>query len=128
MTAISQNDSRIILAVRWIARVWALALFLSWGLFFVEHTAEWFTDPNQWPPLHVTLLHLAHAVFLLGLLLGWRWELIGGVIALAAALAFFPQVGGKNVLIFLPVSIVPALLWIGLGVRSLTASPTPAPT
>jgi hypothetical protein len=126
MTAISQNDSRIILAARWIARIWALGLLLFWGLFFVEHTAEWFANPNRWPPVQVILLHAAHFVFLVGLLIGWRWELIGGLIALVASLVFFSQAGGNNALIFLSFSVIPSLLWIGLSVQSLRGAPTPS--
>ena len=129
MTAKSQYDPRLVLGLRWLARLWAAALLLFWGAFFVEHTTEWFVHPHDWPPMEVALLHAAHFLLLLGLLVGCRWELLGGIVALAAAILFFPQVSEKNAVVFLMLSVGPAALWIGLGGyaigrRSSTASPT----
>ena len=104
------------LIVRWIARLWAAALFLFWGAFFVEHTAEWFGRGTPTPPLGVVALHTLHGLFLVGLLVGWRWELAGGVIALVAGAAFFMRAAGTNGPLFSLLSIVPALAWIGLAV------------
>ena len=89
MPATSRNDSRRHLGRQMDRSRLGVGTLSFWGLFFIEHTAEWFTHPNQWPPLHVTLLHAAHLVFLLGLLAGWRWELIGGVVVLVAAVMVF---------------------------------------
>jgi hypothetical protein len=113
MAATSSNISWIV-GVRWLARLWAAGLFVFWGSFFLAHTAEWFFQPPAWPPLWVVALHATHLALLVSWIVGWRWELAGGALSLAAALIFFPQVAGKNAIPFLLVSIVPSLLWIGL--------------
>jgi len=46
VTAKSQYDPRLVLGLRWLARLWAAALLLFWGAFFVEHTTEWFVHPH----------------------------------------------------------------------------------
>ena len=114
-----KKDPQLVPVIRCLARLWAAALFLFWGAFFVEHTADWFLHLRKLPPMDVGLLHFAHFALLLGLAAGWRWELLGGVTTLAAAMVFFPQVSGKNAVIFLLVSIVPAVVWIGLGGYSI---------
>ena len=114
----ARNCRWLIPALRWLARVWAGLLFLFWGAFFVEHTAEWFVRGGDWPPLDVSLLHAAHFVMLVGFITGWRWELLGGVLALGGAMLFFPQAGGKNATLFTLVSIGPAILWIVLAGHS----------
>ena len=100
--------------VRWGARLWATVLFLFWGAFFVEHTAEWFGRGTPTPPLDVVALHTLHGLFLLGLIVGWRWELAGGLLALVTGVSFFLQAAGTNGPLFSLVSIVPAVAWIGL--------------
>lgn len=112
--AVLDNRS-MVFAVRWFTRTWATALLLFWGAFFVEHTVEWFSQPQAWPPIDVIALHAAHFALLLGLIVGWRWELIGGVIVLTAAAMFFPKVGGRHTVAFLALTTPPAILWIGLG-------------
>ena len=44
-----------VVVARWAARLWAAALVLFWGAFFVEHLA-WFADPQRLPPPWVFLL------------------------------------------------------------------------
>lgn len=105
-----------VLSVRWVARLWAGALFLFWGAFFVEHLAEWFSNAAQAPPARVVALISMHGVFLVGLLIGWRWELVGGVMALIAGVSFFMQAGGANGPFFSLVSVIPAIAWIGLAI------------
>ena len=105
---------RTIYVVRWCARLWAGALFLFWGAFFIEHTAEWFGRGMITPPAHVVALHALHGLFLVGLLIGWRWELVGGLLTLGAGIAFFMQAGGANGPLFSLVSVLPAVAWIAL--------------
>jgi hypothetical protein len=90
-------------------------VFLFWGAFFAEHSAEWFVHSDKWPPPHVVLLHAVHLAFLLGLLAGWQWELLGGIVVLTAAILFFPAASGGNASLFLLLSVGPAVMWIALG-------------
>jgi len=128
MAARFKEHASPVLAVRWLARLWATALVFFWGAFFVEHTTEWFARPHDWPPLDVVLLHLTHFALLVGLIAGWRWELLGGILAFAAAILFFPQVAGKNAPLFLLVSVGPSVLWIGLAGYVIGRCASPAVT
>ena len=114
----AQHRRWFVLALRWLARVWAGLLLLFWGAFFVEHTAEWFARGRDWPPLDVSLIHAAHFLMLVGFIIGWRWELLGSVLVLAGALLFFPQAAGKNATWFILVRVGPAVLWIVLAGQS----------
>src|SRR5262245_29561409 len=86
---------RVVLVARWAARIWATALVLFWGAFFVAHLA-WFADPQHLPPPWVFAVVGLHFLMLVGLLAGWKWELAGAVVALASAVPFFAVAAGKN--------------------------------
>ncbi len=121
-----RRDARLTFVIRWMARLWAAGLLLFWGAFFLEHTSEWFIrPPREWPAVEVLGLHLVHLIFLTGLLVGWRWELAGGILVLIAATVFFPIVGGTNGGWFWAFSSLPGILWIFLTLcrqRPLTMS------
>jgi len=84
---------------------------LFWGTFFVEHL-QCFANPGQWPPIKVIVLQLLHLTMLAGLLLAWRWELIGSLLVIVSALAFFSQVAGGNFVLFSSITSIPAVLWL----------------
>ena len=48
MSAGTVTSRRLVVVARWAARLWAAALVLFWGAFFVEHLA-WFADPQRLP-------------------------------------------------------------------------------
>ena len=102
---------RSVTAVRWIARLLGLCLLLLWGAFFVEHL-QWFAQPGQWPPAKVIVLQLVHLAMLAGLVLAWKWELIGSILVIASALAFFSQTAGGSFLLFSSITSLPAILWL----------------
>jgi len=114
-----------VMTIRWCARLWAAVLFFFWGAFFVEHLEEWFIRAAGWPPGSVIAIQGLHFLFLLGLVIGWRWELIGGLLAFLAAIAFFGLAAGSNAMVFTMVSIVPAIVWIGLAVYDHRLRATP---
>jgi len=96
---------------RWVARVLALAVFLLWGAFFVEHTGEWFVAPfPQLPPLKVCLFQCLHLLLLLGLLASLRWPRLGLIWVAVVACAFFLPVAGARFSIFFGITILPVLL------------------
>jgi len=96
---------------RWVARGWAAAVFLLWGAFFLEHLA-WFADPRHLPPPRVLLLVGLHFLMLMGLLAGWRLELVGAVVTLTTAVPFFAVTAGRNFPWFTLVTVVPSALWL----------------
>jgi hypothetical protein len=95
--------------LRWIARLLAFALFVFWGLFFLEHIWEWFIRPYpQIPPPKVWVGQTLHFLILAGLVIGFRWELTGGLLTIIASVLFFAD---KAPLFILP-TIVPAILYL----------------
>lgn len=101
--------SKVVVAVRWVTRLLALALFLFWGGFFVEHLKEWFIQPfPQTPPLKVWIGQTLHLLILIGLLIGLRWELAGGLLVVIASTLFFVDKEPA----FIPLAILPGLLYV----------------
>ena len=109
------------LALRWLARGLSGALFLFWGAFFVAHLG-WFADPARLPPAWVCLTVGLHFLMLLGFLVGWKWELPGALLVLAAAWPFFWVAAGPNFLLFAAVSSLPAVLWLACGLMTTRAT------
>jgi hypothetical protein len=82
----TQNDGNGWTSVmRWSARLLALVAAGLFGYFAVEFGARVFPTLS-WGPQGVPLL-VALFVALLGVLIAWRWELVGGMMAVAGALA-----------------------------------------
>jgi hypothetical protein len=102
---------RLVVVARWVARISAAALVLFWGAFFLAHLA-WFADPQQLPPLRVFLLVGLHFLMLVGLLVGWKWELAGALVALASSVPFFAAAAGRNFPLFALVTALPSVLWL----------------
>jgi hypothetical protein len=94
----------------WSGRALAVGLFAVWGAFFLEHL-EWFLHPGRGlPPVSVWLLQLVHFGLLAGLLMLLFWEIPGGLLTIAAALAFFAAVAGPRFPLFFGVTILPVAL------------------
>jgi hypothetical protein len=127
MNASPSVPGRDVLALRWAARALSVVLFLLWGAFFVEHLREWFADPAHLPPPYVFAMQGLHGLFLLGLLVGWRWELLGAGMILAAAVPFFWFAAGSNFLLFASVTCLPAVLWLYCATREGLAKPRSRP-
>jgi hypothetical protein len=105
---------RSVKIIRWIARIWSI-------LVFVVALLEIFTpDPNATEPVPAEdwfLLSL-WGVAILGLLVAWRWELVGGIITIATMfireLAWFILKGHwlVNFLIVWLFVVPPAILFL----------------
>jgi len=78
MSSLSVNP-HIMTIIRWIARVWSILIFVVALLIIVV------PDPNVVQPVPLTdWIELSfYGVAILGLLLAWRWEGLGGAIAIA---------------------------------------------
>jgi hypothetical protein len=121
----ADGDSARLKVVRWVARVWAVILFLFWMLFFVEHLGG-FAQPGEKTPARVWWLMALHLALLVGLAIGWRWELLGAGLVLVAGPLFFFLTAGKNALVFTVITSIPAVLWLICGLlakRGVTAKP-----
>jgi hypothetical protein len=102
---------KALLALRWAGRILATFLVLFWGLFFVEHTIEWFVQPwPATPPAAVWIGHATHLALLVSLLALWRWEVVGGLAVIVLGFAFFVDKAGPNFPLFFAVTALPALL------------------
>lgn len=120
MDATHPGSSRLVLTLRWSARILAAVLVYVWGGFFLHHLWEWFSDPANLPPPFVFVAQGLHLLFLLGLLVGWRWEVPGALLVLAGAVPFFWIAAGPNFLLFASVTCLPALLWVGCAILTRT--------
>jgi hypothetical protein len=82
------------LATLWMARICAVAMFLFWGAFFVEHLQEWFfRSDGRLPPPFVWCGQALHLAMLLGLVTiifrpGW-----GAIVTTVTTVAFFASIG-----------------------------------
>ena len=80
------SDKRVQIG-RWIARGWGVFSFMLIGAFFI---GELFAPASASPQgIEWLLLLLFPTGVLLGIALGWWWELWGGVIAVVSILLFY---------------------------------------
>ena len=81
----SLSVRRLRLLTQWLARLWALALVLLVLAFAVGEGGP--PNPFRQPPAVATQLLLMLAMTL-GLMIGWRWEVTGGLATLLSWVAF----------------------------------------
>ena len=114
MEKLAPSARRWVRIVRWIARILSGLLIILCLLFFVGEALIpliLFPTPDSTPLTGNAMLQLTLAgISLLGLALAWKWEAIGGVMALAAYVA----VGIVNPKAFMAVFPLPlfALLFL----------------
>lgn len=101
--------------MRWVARITGSLMCLVFLFFFVGEAISPHKSPNEVPIDANSVLQLTLTfIGIIGLLLAWKWELPGGVIAIVAFLAL----GMANPRTFpfpLAVFLVPAILFIITG-------------
>jgi len=104
--------SWIISLLLWVARIWALGAAYMLSLFFVEHMT-WFRNPGHLPPAWVFIAQAFHLVLIIGLLIGWRWQMMGATLALIGAAGFFIMSGSNiRVAMVIGLAAAPAFLWL----------------
>jgi hypothetical protein len=75
-----KNISRKVLIIRWVARIWSL-IVLAVALLFVFTPDPYASgEPMRFRDLFLLSLW---GIAILGLLIGWFWELLGGIITIA---------------------------------------------
>jgi hypothetical protein len=86
---IKRHGNRAVTVVRWIARVFSGIMA---ALILVISVGEALTEGYE-PILHLTVretvMMVAFVVVWLGLLLGWKWELTGGLLTVCGMAAFY---------------------------------------
>jgi peptidoglycan/LPS O-acetylase OafA/YrhL len=90
MTEVKQKKNGETKAMRWIARILALVAVGLFVFFAVEMGAKVFPTLS-WGPQGIPLL-VALVVALAGVLIAWRWELVGGVMTVAGVAAIIALV------------------------------------
>ena len=86
---LKSNENKTLQVVRWIARISAgFAAVLILLLFIGEGLTEGF-EPLLHMSIRETLMMIAFIAVWLGLLLGWKWELYGGLLTACGIAAFY---------------------------------------
>jgi hypothetical protein len=102
-------ESLAIAVVRWVARMLALALLLFWCWFYVGQIEQWVIQPlPQMPPLTVWVAQALYLLMVAGLVIGFRWELAGGLLVIGAAAPLFAD----SEPMFIPLAVMPGLLYV----------------
>ena len=93
MTKDDDRRNRITKWMRWIARIWSVPIIVYALLLLVGYTWSWVTTgvADPYAVEEVPFIEVLPPIFLLvsilGLALAWRWERLGGTIALVFQLA-----------------------------------------
>jgi hypothetical protein len=102
---------KVLLVVRWSARITSLMLVALVLVFMVGEG-----PPNPFKqPSSVQVEFLGMALMLAGFLLGWRWEAMGGIMAVVGFAAFFATelvVNGRPPGGAIPLFVVPGVLFL----------------
>jgi hypothetical protein len=106
--------SRSTKIIRWVARIWSIML-LSFAFLVMLTPDPYATEPISAQDLFLLSLY---GVAILGLIIAWRWELVGSMIAIATLfireLAWIILKGPwfVNFLIFWVLVLPPAILYL----------------
>ena len=96
-------------ACRWTARLLGALLVI---MIIVIAIGEGMPNPFT-QPFDVQLGFFALTLIVLGILVGWRWELAGGVLSLAGWCLFFGSVIGiKRLNVFVSLLALPGILYL----------------
>ncbi len=81
----SQKPTKLILVLRWAARLGSLLSLAFLLLFFFGEKMNF----GQLPPSEIVGLLFFPVGITVGMLLGWRWETLGGAVTVLSLLAFY---------------------------------------
>ena len=130
MAKVQKCDDGWATAMRWIARVLALIATALFVYFLVEFGAKTFSSLAWTSPQGLPLL-LALLLALGGVLIAWRWELVGGMIAVGCSAAIIALVcagSGFDMLLCAVYFTLPLLLagalYLGCCWRTRRVTPT----
>ena len=114
---------KISLLLRWTARLWGAVSVIFLGIMIVGHVAG--SEPQQlssW--VDALIIAFFPGLLFVGLILGWKWELLGGIICLISMIGLYvlrPDLLGD---IIIPSLAAPGLLFLirGLWVRRVNTT------
>jgi hypothetical protein len=115
MTQVYEEKNGWTTLMRWTARLLALVAMGLFVWFAVEFGGEVLTDLS-WGPQGIPLL-FGLIVALVGLLIAWRWEMVGGVMAMGGSLLIMALVclgSGLDMLFCAVLFTLPILIAAGL--------------
>lgn len=112
---IQKSNVKLIKTLRWLARILSVfVLILAIGILVTPGTEE----EGQIPSVSYWVLLIMWCTGVLGLLLAWRWELLGAIIAIFALITrdmFYYSLSRQSLvdfgMVWLPI-LIPALLFI----------------
>ena len=94
---------------RWTARILGTSLA---ALIFIIAIGEGMPNPFT-KPWNVQLGFLALALIVIGVLAGWRWEFLGGILATAGWCLFVGSViGARGLNVFICLLALPGILYL----------------
>ena len=103
-----KNKNRILSIIRWTARIWGIAYLAFFLFMFVAEVLSPEQGSNPMTSREMVSLVFVFGYFA-GLVLAWKWEGLGGVIAIGSTIAF--SLGGVTTLLFV-FMITPGLLFL----------------
>jgi hypothetical protein len=96
MPKVNNVGDRATIRIRWTARIWGALLIAVTLIILIGYASTWVrtgtADPHaveDYPPIE-NVPPLLTVLSVLGLGLAWRWEGLGGVIAVVCSLAMLP--------------------------------------
>jgi len=115
MSEVQKTDGDWMVVMRWTARLLALVALGLFIWFAAEFGSEVLADLS-WGPQGIPLL-IGISVALIGLLLAWRWEMIGGLMAMGGSILIMALVclgSGLDMLFCALLFTLPILVAAGL--------------
>lgn len=108
MEGSSTSLNRVVKWIRWAVRILSLLFVAFYLYFFIGEALEGWGRPQNPPMATRAVVELTMiGVSLLGLLLVWRWELAGGMVALVAFV--LACLINRGLLAFYPIAIAAIL-------------------
>jgi hypothetical protein len=112
MAILASGGGPAVTVVRWVARALSILLFYYGGAFFIEHL-EMFRAPRVWHHPEMLGRMALHLAFLLALIAGWRWEVIGAVVSIATSAVFLSfSARPQAVWALIALTAIPGVLWL----------------
>ena len=109
------------------ARVWAALLFLSWGFGFLGNFV-WLSKPGETMPAVSWWRMVLQLSFLVGLGVGYRWEIAGAIVILVTSPLYLLFSGpGPDGLAYVVLTAIPAVIWLACGMIESRKDAPPAP-
>jgi hypothetical protein len=111
----TKNPARKLKIIRWIARIWTIPVVILALLAVLTSEQNTISDPEHWLSSFFLVMW---GIAVLGLVIGWRWELAGGLITIVTLVmrdTLYIIMGGtwvENILFVWVPLIPPAVLFL----------------